>query len=167
MHPDYYKDTGIHVEAIDVMEYLPANLANAFKYLVRAGNKPGNSFETEFDKASTYLEKYLWSDIDQVEHPDAWPILKFFCIKSGGDLSEFCKHATCLRDWARNANELLNANSLERDRLESARSYLNEVARLRHLPLPYPNIPNKSDEIYHEICVINDFNNLGEPSGSN
>jgi hypothetical protein len=164
MHPDYYKKTGITIEAMDVMQYLPASLANAFKYLVRAGYKPGNAYETEIDKADTYLEQFLWSDVEQTAHPDAWCVLKFFCTHYEGDLYSFCQNASSLKDWAKNAHDFIHTTKLNIARDERLRGYQNEVARLKHMALPYPDEPSKSEEIHHDLCVLADLNRANQKS---
>lgn len=162
MHPDYYKENSITIEAIDVMQYLPASLANAFKYLVRAGYKPGNAYAVEIDKAETYLNQFLWSDVEQTAHPDAWCVLKFFCTHFKGDLYSFCENASNLRDWAKNAYDHIQACKLNIKREARLRGYQNEVAFLKHMALPYPNEPSKSKEIYQELCELNGFNKMNK-----
>lgn len=60
INPDYYKRNGL--EAIDVIEAFfmdSPHLANAFKYLVRMGEKPGNSLRQDADKAIWYLNRWV------------------------------------------------------------------------------------------------------------
>lgn len=53
-HPAHYTQHPSGVECIDISEHLPANLANAFKYVWRAGLKGGP------DKAAQDLHKAIW-----------------------------------------------------------------------------------------------------------
>lgn len=60
INPDYYKRGGL--EAIDVIEAFfmhSPHLANAFKYLVRMGEKPGNSVRQDADKTKWYIDRWV------------------------------------------------------------------------------------------------------------
>ena len=61
-HPNYYNK--YPVETWDIMEFIYGTKAlilyckiNALKYRLRAGLKPGNSIEKDFEKEKVYLDK--------------------------------------------------------------------------------------------------------------
>lgn len=58
-HPRHYNQHPAGIEAIDVIEHWPCNIANAVKYLWRAGLKPGIDAETDLRKASWYVEREI------------------------------------------------------------------------------------------------------------
>jgi hypothetical protein len=55
-HPDHYLLPD-GVEVIDLVEHLPFNVANALKYLFRAGRKPGVDADIDRRKAIWYLQR--------------------------------------------------------------------------------------------------------------
>lgn len=55
-HPDHYLLPD-GVEVIDLVEDLPFNVANAIKYLFRAGRKPGADADIDRSKAVWYLQR--------------------------------------------------------------------------------------------------------------
>lgn len=68
INPDYYKRNGL--EAIDAIEAFfmhSPHLANAFKYMVRMGDKPGNSLEQDAEKAKWYIDR--WVALKSKEYP--------------------------------------------------------------------------------------------------
>lgn len=59
-HPAHYTQHPSGVECIEISEHLPANLANAFKYLWRSGLKGGaDDAKRDLDKALFYLRREL------------------------------------------------------------------------------------------------------------
>ena len=56
-HPNHYNDHPAGIECIDVIEEMTANIALAIKHLWRAGLKPGQDAERDFDKAIWYIER--------------------------------------------------------------------------------------------------------------
>ena len=58
-HPSHYTDGGI--ETIDFIEAkkLPYHLANAVKYISRAGKKDENKTIEDLQKAVWYIERYI------------------------------------------------------------------------------------------------------------
>ena len=63
--PPHY--TSGAVEAIEVTRHLPFDLGNAYKYIARAGHKPGTPAVQDYAKARWYLR-------DHIEHfgPHVW-----------------------------------------------------------------------------------------------
>lgn len=62
INPDHYKTYSYEVISMMASIYGPALTAvycemSAFKYRMRAGNKPGNSAEQDFAKEEWYLKK--------------------------------------------------------------------------------------------------------------
>lgn len=84
-HPKHYVDASVTIEPIDVMDCLPCNYANAFKYVVRAGKKDPNKYFEDLKKAEWYLERAM---IFKDEHCYKYPnketevLLKLFAGKS-------------------------------------------------------------------------------------
>lgn len=108
--PDYYESMNITLKPMDVMDYLPSPLANAFKYLVRAGNKPDNSAEQDLGKAIVYIHQYLLvlgrnGDDFFPEVNGAFAILKFYCSRSKNYLRELAKNSSNLKNFAKNVRE--------------------------------------------------------------
>ena len=56
-HPAHYNQHSKGIECIDVIEEFPANLAMAIKHLWRAGLKPGQTEDQDFDKAIWYIQR--------------------------------------------------------------------------------------------------------------
>ena len=55
-HPPHYQNHPSGIECIEITELLPANLANAFKYVFRAGNKTNT--KEDLEKAIWYLDRF-------------------------------------------------------------------------------------------------------------
>jgi hypothetical protein len=58
-HPKYYNNHPKGIECWDVVEDFPFNLANAIKYIWRAGLKPGAGYKDDLEKAIHYLQRQL------------------------------------------------------------------------------------------------------------
>lgn len=56
-HPRHYNSHPTGIEAIDVIEHFPCNVANAMKYLWRAGLK--GDAEEDLKKAAWYVEREI------------------------------------------------------------------------------------------------------------
>ena len=56
-HPQHYNQHPAGIEAIDVVEYFGFNIGSAMKYLWRAGLKPDEAFEHDFNKAVWYIKR--------------------------------------------------------------------------------------------------------------
>lgn len=108
IHPTYYEGNAIKLEAIDVMDYLHPALANAFKYLVRAGAKPDNSWESDAKKALTYLAHYQSYKDTQPELPEAYFLLNLFCKRSVGLLNTIIKKSHDIESFVSEAEKYLN-----------------------------------------------------------
>lgn len=60
-HPLHYGGSENPFEAIKIIDYynLDFSLGNVIKYVLRAGQKNGNTMEQDLKKAKWYLEHYL------------------------------------------------------------------------------------------------------------
>lgn len=139
-HPTYYEDNSVSIEAIDVMDYLHPALANAFKYLVRAGSKPDNSWEQDAYKALTYIGHWRRFKNVQPEHPEAFSILKLFCTRSCGDLHAIILKSHDIESFVDVAEDYIDARMCAKESCEELHGYINEIARLKHQKLPYPDL---------------------------
>ena len=55
-HPSHYESVVKGVECIDVTEQFNFNRGNAIKYILRAGNKPGEDVIKDLLKARDYID---------------------------------------------------------------------------------------------------------------
>lgn len=58
-HPRWYNNHPSGIEAIDLIEHLPANLSHAFKYLWRCGLKTANDPLRELRSAAWYVRREI------------------------------------------------------------------------------------------------------------
>ena len=58
-HPDHYNAHPSGVECITVVEHFNFCIGSAFKYLWRAGLKPGADTVTDLRKAAWYIEREI------------------------------------------------------------------------------------------------------------
>jgi len=58
-HPPHYNQTVPGIECIDVIEWLPANLAMVVKYCWRNGLKPSDDAVQDLQKAQFYLAREI------------------------------------------------------------------------------------------------------------
>ncbi len=56
-HPSHYTHLPNGIECIDVIEHFPANIANAMKYLFRAGHKDCTT--QDLAKAAWYVQRQI------------------------------------------------------------------------------------------------------------
>ena len=62
-HPEHYNAHPSGIECITIIEWFPCNIANAVKYLWRAGLKPGTDTVTDLRKAAWYVQR----EIERIE----------------------------------------------------------------------------------------------------
>jgi hypothetical protein len=58
-HPAHYNKHPAGIECIDVIEHFGCNIANAMKYLWRAGLKPGSDLIQDLEKARWYIVREI------------------------------------------------------------------------------------------------------------
>ena len=75
-NPKHYLAASVTLQPKDVMTYLPSHLANAFKYICRAGLK--NDENEDLNKALEYIRYFELNKKDQLIHPNALTILKLY-----------------------------------------------------------------------------------------
>ena len=139
-HPTYYEDNSVSLEAIDVMDYLHPALANAFKYLVRAGSKPDNSWESDAYKALAYISHWQRFKDIQPEHPEAYAVIKLFCNRTYNDLRVIIAKSNDLESFVDAAEEYL-CNKLEsKVKYKEYQRCLNQLARMKHKKIPFPEL---------------------------
>lgn len=56
-HPKHYNDHPAGIECIDVIEEMTFNVGSAIKYAWRAGLKPGETSQSDLEKAKWYLNR--------------------------------------------------------------------------------------------------------------
>lgn len=57
INPDHYKSHPSGIEAIDILEHLPYNVASAMKYLWRCGLKQTAQPEEDLKKAEWFIQR--------------------------------------------------------------------------------------------------------------
>lgn len=129
-NPEHYLAASINLQPKDVMTYLPSHLANAFKYICRAGKK--NDEIEDLKKALEYIRYYELNRKNQLVHPDALTILKLYTA-----------HASNPLFWGKKID---NANSL--------RKFFNAVAKNIREELSYYNRSEREDQLVNEVCRL-------------
>ncbi len=139
-NPEHYLAASVTLQPKDVMTYLPSHLANAFKYICRAGRK--NDEIEDLSKALEYIRYFEINKKDQLVHPDALAILKLYASHSpntffNGEKVENAKSVPKLfRAVARNIREVLHWH-VQSDREDQL---VNEICRLKKKRLAYPEL---------------------------
>lgn len=136
----YY--TKLDLQPIDVMDYLHPALANAFKYLDRAGKKPDNPYDQDLHKAVDYINHYF--DVKHLfkEDPRAFAILSFYVTKSansGSLINTYMVKANSVEDFFENARESIQEYFNNQMEMDEDSEMINVMARLMHKKLPYPD----------------------------
>lgn len=76
-HPEHYKTSKSGIECIEIVEYMPFSLGNAFKYLYRRGDKENEV--QDLQKAIKYLE--FAKDSHDIIKPEFPPTIRHEVIE--------------------------------------------------------------------------------------
>ena len=139
-NPEHYLAASINLQPKDIMTYLPSHLANAFKYICRAGKK--NDEIEDLKKALEYIRYYEMNRKNQLVHPNALTVLKLYATHSSITLlwGKKVENAKSVRKFfgavAKNIRELLSYYN----RSDREDQLVNEVCRLKKIRLTYPGV---------------------------
>ena len=139
-NPKHYAMQSISLEPKDVMTYLPSHLANAFKYICRAGYKDDEIQDLE--KALEYIRYFEKNQKDQLIHPDALRMLKLYA-----------DHASCTFLWDAKFQKAKTVKKFFKVASKNIQKYIhwhiqsdredqlvNEICRLKKKRLAYPDL---------------------------
>lgn len=145
----------VTIEPMDVMDFLHPALANAFKYLDRAGKKPDNSYEQDMRKAYDYIDHYFqYARYGYKEDPRAFTILKFYLNKNreSTPMRAILMDAsvTSVEDFFYKMRAQIQDFFLDVDKNNEDHEVLNVMAKLMHKKMPYPE----------NRCPVDHYKNL-------
>lgn len=150
-NPKHYLAASVTLQPKDVMTYLPSHLANAFKYICRAGLK--NDENEDLNKALEYIRYFELNKKDQLIHPNALAILKLYISLENnsfffGKRIEKAKSVPKLfRAIADNIREVLDW----RERSNREYQLVNEICRLRKKRLTYSGLERDPELINYLV----------------
>lgn len=139
-NPEHYLAASVTLQPKDVMTYLPSHLANAFKYICRAGHK--NDEIEDLEKALEYIRYYAMNKKDQLVHPEALTILKLYASHSANNFlwGKKVENAKTVFKFfvavAHNIREFIQWHT-QSDREDQL---VNEICRLKKKRLAYPGL---------------------------
>lgn len=150
-NPKHYLAASVTLQPKDVMTYLPSHLANAFKYICRAGLK--NDENEDLNKALEYIRYFELNKKDQLIHPNALAILKLYISLENnsfffGKRIEKAKSVPKLfRAIADNIRKVLDW----RERSNREDQLVNEICRLRKKRLTYSGLERDPELINYLV----------------
>ena len=100
--PNYYGGKDNKFEAINLirMYVMPFELANATKYILRAGNKHGEEVTKDLTKAVTYIKMYIKSS--DTYHKSTQISYHFYNIRM--QLVDMYNHLEVSKEWSKAYN---------------------------------------------------------------
>lgn len=159
VNPSHYAWATLEVQPIDVMNLFGSDLANAIKYIIRAGKKYSSSEVEDLTKARIYLRHCYKTPLAmKPEDEDAIPILRFYAISLHIPILEdavCCVYDAC--DLVYKLEELISDRLVMLESLKYKKQLLNEVAKCKHMAYPYPEVGLASAQINRDIKINNDY----------
>lgn len=152
-NPKHYLTASINLQPKDVMTYLPSHLANAFKYICRAGKK--NNEVEDLKKALEYIQYYEKNRKNQLVHPNALEILKLYAAYASIPLlwGKEVENAKSVHKFFGAVAKSIREHLLYLNKSEREEQLVNEVCRLKKIRLTYPGVKRDSEMLNYILGI--------------